>query len=86
MGAIISDRRLYLTADEKRVVEEGDPEAAFLLVGAGGELPSAVAEQYGLIGKKARNAPENKAVEGPGEDKGAAEPTKKPGGRRTGKR
>jgi len=46
--AFISDRRLYLTADRSSVVEEGDPGAAYLLVGEGGEVSTAVARQYGL--------------------------------------
>lgn len=46
--AFISDRRLYLTADRSAVVEEGDPAGAYLLVGQGGEVPTAVARQYGL--------------------------------------
>lgn len=46
--AFISDRRLYLNADRSAVVEEGDPAAAYLLVGQGGEVPTAVASKYGL--------------------------------------
>jgi len=45
----ISDRRLYTTADGSRVVEEGDPDGALLLVGEGCELPEATARKYGLI-------------------------------------
>lgn len=64
-----SDRRLYLTRDDK-VVEEGDPAAAFLLVGEGCELDDATAAQYGLTEAKGKApaakavdaAPENKAV------------------------
>jgi hypothetical protein len=61
-----SDRRLYLTRDDK-VVEEGDPTAAFLLVGEGGELEDSIAQQYGLANAPAEakavdKAPENKAV------------------------
>lgn len=44
----VSDRRLCLTKDKSRVVEETDPEAATLLVGAGCILPAADAEKYGL--------------------------------------
>jgi hypothetical protein len=44
---MISDRRLYLTAD-KKVVEEGNPEAKTLLVGEGGELSEEDAGKYGL--------------------------------------
>jgi hypothetical protein len=45
----ISHRRLYLNSDRSRVVEESDPDAAFLLIGAGGSLDDATARQYGLI-------------------------------------
>lgn len=44
----ISDRRFYLSNDHSRVVEESDPDAAFLLVGAGGTLDDATARKYGL--------------------------------------
>ena len=50
-GAVKIDRRLYLTADATRVVEEGDPEAAILLCPAGGEVPHATATRYGLLKK-----------------------------------
>lgn len=61
-----SDRRLFLDRDGK-VVEDGDPTAAFLLVGAGGELDDDIAQQYGLVNaapeaKAVSKAPENKAV------------------------
>lgn len=45
---MIADRKLYLTADRERVVEEGDPEAAFLFVTPGKEISAADAEKYGL--------------------------------------
>jgi hypothetical protein len=51
----ISDRRLYLDADGN-VVEAGDPAAATLLVGEGGNLPLARAEELGLVGEKAEKA------------------------------
>ncbi len=63
----VSDRRLYLTADRERVVEHGDPEAAFLLVGKGCELPMAEAKRFGL---KERPTEETKEVTA-GENKGA---------------
>jgi len=65
----ISDRRLFLTADKERVVEDGDVAARFLLVGKGGELPTADAERYGLL--------KPKAVEGPPEDKAMPPPKNK---------
>ena len=45
---MIADRRLYLTADRERVVEEGDPDAAFLFVTPGKQISDADAERYGL--------------------------------------
>ena len=48
-GAVKMDRRLYLTADGARVVEDGDPDAATLLCAAGGEVSRAVAIRHGLL-------------------------------------
>jgi hypothetical protein len=64
---------IYLNADKSAVVEEG-PDAAFLLVGPGGELPDDVAAQYGL--KAAEKPAEEKAAE-PAEDKAAEKPADK---------
>ena len=47
-------------------MEEGSPDAAYLLVGAGCELPDAVARQYGLLGEPAI---EEKSIEAPPENK-----------------
>jgi hypothetical protein len=63
---------LYLTSDRSRVVEENDPDAAFLLVGTGCELPDVIARQYGLIDvqeKAVEAPPENKAIQFPPENK-----------------
>lgn len=46
-GKWTSPRRLFLTQDG-RVVGEHDANAAFLLVGEGGQLDYAEAERYGL--------------------------------------
>lgn len=43
-----TDRRLCVTADRSRVVEEQDPEAAFLLIKAGGMISAADVDRYGL--------------------------------------
>ena len=43
---MVSDRRLYITADRKRVVEEGDTDGAHLFVGAGSEIDVAEARKY----------------------------------------
>ena len=44
-----ADRRLYHNADKTRVVEEGDPEAAFLYLAEGQTAPLAEARGYGLV-------------------------------------
>lgn len=66
--------RLYLTADRKEVVKEGDVKARFLLVAKGQEIPKVIAEQYGLKPKKAEKKkaekPEDKKVDPP-ENKGS---------------
>lgn len=46
--AIISDRRLWLTADKTRVVEDGDQAAAFLFASEGGEISTQDAGRFGL--------------------------------------
>ena len=48
MASLISDRRLYLTADRSTVVEEGDARQAWLLVGAGSEISADDVARYGL--------------------------------------
>lgn len=45
---IKADRRLYLTADGKSVVEASDAKAATLFVPEGGEISRAAAVQFGL--------------------------------------
>lgn len=44
----IADTTLYLNADRSAVVEEGSPDAAFLLVRAGAAVDDATAAQYKL--------------------------------------
>ena len=58
------DRRLWLTAGKDRVVEDGDPEAAFLLGSAGEEITDDEADRLGLGKKAAKKAaePANKAA------------------------
>ena len=36
---LVADRRLYVTADGRRLVEEGDPSAALLLAATGTMIP-----------------------------------------------
>lgn len=49
-----ADRRLWLTADKSRLVEEGDPAAAFLFAPAGGEILQAEIDHYRLGADGAR--------------------------------
>lgn len=55
------DRKLWLTADREKVVEDGDPNAAFLLGNEGSEVPDDEAKRLGLGSKKAAE-PANKAA------------------------
>jgi hypothetical protein len=45
---VVVAERIFLTADRGRAVPAGHPDAHVLLVGAGGRLPRAVAERFGL--------------------------------------
>lgn len=45
----IADRRLWLTPDKSRAVEDGDPAAAFLLIAPGQGMSRARAEELGVI-------------------------------------
>lgn len=69
-----SDKRLYVNRDETEIVEEGSPEAASLLVGAGGEIPDEVAKKYGLTNapEAQENSPADQAVNDAKEAKQAA--------------
>lgn len=77
MASLKSDRRLYVTADRERVVEEGDLDAAFLLVGKNGIIGPSDVARYNLShkggkvvlpGEKKAAKPEDKMVAAP-EDK-----------------
>jgi hypothetical protein len=75
-----SDKRIYTTVARDRIVEEGDPEAAFLVASAGAEVPTEYVGIYREY-RKAKDAPaepdaeakasesEAKAVEKPPENK-----------------
>jgi len=45
---VIATKRLYVTADRSRIVDESDPTAAYLLCAAGVEIPREAVERYGL--------------------------------------
>lgn len=49
MPKYIADRKLWLTADRDRVVEDGDPEARFLLAAPGRAVPEEQAVRLGLL-------------------------------------
>ena len=66
-----SDKRLYVNADRSKIVEEDSPEAAYLLVGAGGQVSDEDAKKYGL---KASRSAENKKADDEPESKQVAEP------------
>lgn len=48
----ISSKTLYLNADRSKVVDEGSPDAAFLLVREGAYLEKTEAERYGVSGEE----------------------------------
>ena len=60
-----SPRRLCVTADDE-LVDETDPRAVRLLVGEGGELPTAVAAHYGLIADEGESGAESSQDEAQG--------------------
>ena len=64
--AWIADRDLYLDAAKEKVLEAGDPAAAFLLCREGRKVRAELVEQYKLKNKPKRAT---KAVKGPEEDK-----------------
>ena len=67
---MVADRRLYLTADKTRLVEEGDPAGAFLYCSPGLEVDEAELRRLGGAkvipeAKAIQEPPENKAIEIP---------------------
>jgi hypothetical protein len=67
-------RRLYVTSDRSRVVNEGDKSAAFLLCPAGAEIPPDAVKRYGLD-KATATTPEQKAEQTEGSSPVANEVT-----------
>lgn len=74
-----ADRKLWLTEDKERVVEDGDPAAAFLYAKAGTRLSDEDAERYGLTKPTAKAKSEEKAAPKP-EDKAMPAPANKGSG------
>ncbi len=77
-AAVRMNRRLYLTADASRVVEDGDPDAATLLCQAGGEIPHATAARYGLLPSQQEAEQAHPATEGDGEEKASTTAKSRP--------
>jgi hypothetical protein len=73
---IVVDRRLWLTADGSRAVEDGDPEAAIQLCSPGKAMLRAELERLGIKikggGKKRDKAPTEDKAEAPADNKGGA--------------
>lgn len=65
-------RRLWLTSDGKRLVEDGDPDATTLFAGEGDEVSDEDAKRYGL---KAKAPAANKEAE-PAANKGGVTVTR----------
>lgn len=78
-----SDKRLYQTADRSRLVEESDPDAAFLFVAEGQTVGDEDAERYGLEapaetegGDEGEDDGDTKAEDAPARTKAQAKPAK----------
>lgn len=72
---MIASQRLCRTADG-RIVPDGHPDAAFLVAGAGAEVPAEFEAAVSAFVKEAAQ-PANKAVEAPAADKARKAPAKK---------
>lgn len=71
MSELVADRRLFLTADKARVVEEGDAEAAYLFATPGSPIAPEDAARYGLNVAGGEAAEPAKAEEPPPEKRAA---------------
>jgi hypothetical protein len=75
-----TDQPICVNADKSKVVPCDGVDAAFQLVGPGGQIPDEVAAQYAPdlpkagARKGADAPPEDKAIDAPPEDKGSGEP------------
>lgn len=68
----IADKDYYRDA-EGNLVEEGDPKAAFLIVGKGSEVSKVDADKYGIeIGESSSEAPAEESAPEPDDKKSAA--------------
>ena len=78
-NSVIVNRRLFVTADRSRAVEEGDPDAAFLLCAPGKPVLRSELERLGVQidggekkggGEKRDKAPAEDKAQGPADNKG----------------
>ena len=58
---MISAERLWLNADKSAVVADGDPNARFLLVGVGGNVPAEFADLVSAVAEALEPEPEPEA-------------------------
>lgn len=76
--AVTVDRRLYLAADNETLVEDGDPNAAFLWASEGDEVSDDEAKRVGYKpSRKSSRAAEDKSQAAPAEDKSASRSRKR---------
>lgn len=69
MGQRISTKTLYLNADRTRVLEDGDPDAAFLLVRAGSAVNEAAVARLEKAGLKVTIPTDEPKAKAPADNK-----------------
>lgn len=81
MTNMIAKSRLFLTADSKALVAEGDPKGATLYCAPGDEIPESAAKMFGLVdGDLPKRAGKgDKGDKGSKEDGGGSDKEKKAG-------
>lgn len=57
---VVADKRVWHNSDRSKVVEDGHPDAAFLLCSPGDELTDEAAKEYGVRGAKSAPKPVDK--------------------------
>jgi hypothetical protein len=57
--AYIAQQRLYHTQDRQKIVEEGDPNARFLLIGQGAIISDDEAQRLGLTDRLKQHTPDD---------------------------
>lgn len=77
-GTVVADRKLWLTAGKDRLVEDGDPDAAFLWATPGKKVSVDDARRLDYQPRS-----DAKAIDAPVEDKAVSETPNKARGRKT---